>query len=322
MMGSRERSGTTIDQRVRSDGVSPRRFAPNVERVGVVFVNAYLVGEPNGPWALVDTGLPNSGRSIRRAAEVRFGAGRPPEAIVLTHGHVDHAGSVVELASAWDVPVYAHSLEMPFLTGRASYPPADPTVGGTLGFVSRFLPRRGVDLGTRVRALPADGTVPGMPGWRWIHTPGHTAGHVSLFRDADGVLIAGDALATVNQDSAVAMVTQRRELSLPPAPFTTDWREGRESVRRLATLRPFTLAAGHGLPVRGPDVAAALERFAGVFEPPRTGRYVGRPARTDESGIVEVPPPVADPLPVRLLAGGVAAAAVVALARRRAAARA
>ena len=42
-----------------------------------------------------------------------------------------------------------------------------------------------------------------MPGWRWVHTPGHTAGHVSLFRDADRTLIAGDAFVTTKQESAL-----------------------------------------------------------------------------------------------------------------------
>ena len=56
------------------------------------------------------------------------GAGAPPEAIVLTHGHFDHAGSALQLAEYWDVPIYAHRLEMPYLTGKADYPPPDPTI--------------------------------------------------------------------------------------------------------------------------------------------------------------------------------------------------
>ena len=60
--------------------------------------------------------------------------------------------------------------------------------------LSSLYPRGPIDLGQRVRSLPSDGSVPGMPGWRWIFTPGHTAGHVSLWRDEDALLLAGDEL--------------------------------------------------------------------------------------------------------------------------------
>jgi glyoxylase-like metal-dependent hydrolase (beta-lactamase superfamily II) len=294
-----------------------------VERVPIVFVNAYLLDAAAGAWVLVDTGTPGAAGRIRRAAERRYGPGARPEAIVLTHGHVDHAGTVVALATAWDVPVYAHPLELPYLTGRSDYPPKDPTVGGALGFMSRLLPARGVDLGARACPLPGDGEVPGLPGWRWVHTPGHTAGHVSLFRDADRTLVAGDALATVDQDSAIEMlVTQRPAFGVPPAPFTTDWDTGRESVVRLAELRPSVVAAGHGRPVRGPHVADDLARFASEFTRPVRGRYAHHPAHADERGVTWVPPAVPDPLQRQLLLGAAVAGGLYAVARSRRRARA
>ena len=309
--------GTTVDQPVRGEHTSSTAFAVGVERVVTVFVNAYLVGEAGEPWVLVDTGLPNFAWQIRSAIEHRFGRGHPPDAIVLTHGHFDHVGNVLELADYWDVPVYAHPLEMPFLTGRSSYPPVDPTVGGALGFMARVFPKRRLNLGKRVKPLPADGSIPGVGDWRWIHTPGHTPGHVSLFRDSDRVLLAGDALATLNQDSAIAMVTQGLKFSVPPAPLTIDWTQARESVERLAALEPWAVAAGHGLPAVGPHVAEDLQRFARRFTPPRRGRYVSEPARANETGIVYVPPAPPDPLPMRLAVAGLAAAAAWLVVRRR-----
>ena len=89
--------------------------------------------------------------------------------------------------------MYAHRDEAPYLDGRADYPPPDPTVGGFESQLARLYPRRGTDVGDRLRTLPDDGTVPGLPGWRWVATPGHTVGHVSLFRDGDATLVAGDA---------------------------------------------------------------------------------------------------------------------------------
>ncbi len=308
---------TTRDEPIHSAHLIAREPADDVGRLYVAFVNLYFAGARNSSWVLVDTGLPHAAGLVKSRAAERYGANRRPEAIVLTHGHFDHAGNALALAEEWDVPIYAHPLELPYLTGRSDYPPQDPTVGGALGFMSRAFPHSGIDLGARVRPLPADGTVPGMPGWRWIHTPGHTAGHVSLFRDRDGFLIAGDAFATVDQDSALSMFNLRTEFSVPPAPLTTDWTAARASVEQLAALRPRTIGAGHGRPVRGGDVADALQRFADRFAPPVGGRYSLQPAVTDERGLVSVPPAVADPLPKRLLVAGVVAGAAYLAMRRR-----
>jgi len=301
----------TVDTKVRSARRSGSEFAPGVFRLPVLFVNVFLVREPGHPGVLVDTGLPWFGGGVRRKVEARLGG--PPAAIVLTHGHFDHAGNAEELADLWDVPIYAHPLELPFLTGRSDYPPHDPTVGGASGLLARGFPHHGFDLRRRVQALPADGSVPGLPGWSWLHTPGHTAGHVALFRPSDRTLLVGDALATFDMSSALSLVTQRRELSLPPASFTTDWQTARTSVWDLAELRPRALGAGHGRTVQGPKVAIDLARLARVFAPPRRGRYVEHPARTNAQGIVELPPPVHDPLPKQLLLAGLTAGALFAL---------
>ena len=301
------------DQPVHVEPVDERLPAADVGRVYVAFVSAYLVGEPGGAWALVDTGLPHLSALLRRRVEHQYG-GRPPEAIILTHGHFDHAGNALDLARGWDVPVYAHPLELPYLSGRSAYPPTDPTVGGALGLMSRAFPSSGTNLGDRVHPLPDDGTVPGLPEWRWLHTPGHTAGHVSLWRDRDRVLLAGDALATVDQDSPWSPLNLHAQFSVPPAPLTTDWTAARASVELLASLRPRTVLAGHGAPVHGPQVAEDLERFAREFTPPRGGRYSERPAIADLHGVVDVPPPVHDPLPRQALmvAGLVAGGALLA----------
>lgn len=285
---------------------SPSEIASDVAYQRIVFVNVYFIGRPNSRWTLIDTGLPWSASRIIRTVEDRYGKGARPASILLTHGHFDHAGSAKALADHWDVPIYAHRLEMPFLTGKSDYPPADPTVGGALAFLSRGMPTKGQDLGNRVSLLPADGSVPGLPGWRWYHTPGHTAGHVSYFRESDRMLIAGDALATVNQESAVTMVTLTPELRNPPLPMTTDWRAARESVELLASLHPSAIAAGHGVPVTGPQLASSLQEFADHFLPPSHGRYAHVPAVSNEDGVQYVPPTVPDPLPK--IAAGIAVA--------------
>ena len=290
-----------------AENASPgTEVAHGVTSLTTIFANVYFVGASGAPWILVDTGLPKFAGLIRRAALRRYGAGARPAGIILTHGHFDHAGSALDLATVWDVPIYAHPLELPYLTGKSDYPPQDPTMGGAIAFMSRFFPHEGYNFGARVRPLPEDGSVPGMPGWRWLHSPGHTPGHVSFFRDADRLLLAGDAVATTDMDSWAAQITWSREFDRPPAPFTADWQAVHRSVEQLAALRPRTVAAGHGRPLAGPRVAEELQRFAADFAPPRAGRYAGRPVQADENGLVSVPPRVPDPLPKRVAGAAVA----------------
>ena len=279
-------------------------LAANVARLRIGFVNVYFVGAPRaqepdsaaGPWALVDAGLAMGAAQILDVAAARYGPDARPAAIILTHGHFDHVGALEALLNVWDVPVYAHPFEVPFLTGHADYPPPDPTVGGGLmARLSPLSPERGLDLGDRVRPLPTNRVVPGMPGWRWVHTPGHAPGHVSLYREYGRFLIAGDAVTTTKQESLYSVVTQKQELHGPPAYFTIDWEKARRSVLVLAALQPTVIASGHGQPMQGPTAARELAALAREFdrrERPRRGRYVSQPVATDEEGIVSLPPPV------------------------------
>lgn len=312
-----------VTRQRRTDTSVLVNVAPDVVGLQLSMANLYFVGESGAgdrSWALIDAGLAFSVGTIASAAKQRFGSESRPAAIILTHGHFDHVGAVEKLAKYWDAPVYAHELEMPYLTGKSDYPPPDPTVGGGLiTCMSRFFPRSGINLGSRVHVLPSGGSVPGMPGWRWIHTPGHTAGHVSLFRDADRVLIAGDAFVTVRQESALAVLSQRREIRRPPAYYTTDWPSARRSVRELAMLQPSVAATGHGLPMYGERLRQELDALAQDFDRaaiPAHGRYVREPAITDQRGVVYVPRPAPDPTLAVLAAVGIAAVLGTAAARR------
>ena len=277
---------------------SVEELTADLARLRTGFVNVYFAGAPHGgapSWALVDTGLNMGAAKILSVAADRFGIDSRPAAIILTHGHFDHVGALEALLGVWDVPVYAHTAELPFLTGEADYPPPDLTLGGgVITRLSPLVPERGIDLGDRVRALPLNGDVPGMPGWRWIHTPGHAPGHVSLFRPRDRVLIAGDAISTARQESAYAVLTQRQELAGPPASFTIDWDKAERSVATIASLQPLVLAAGHGEPMRGEslrDELAAVSRDFNRRVRPAQGRYVQRPAIEDEEAVVALPAP-------------------------------
>ena len=304
----------------------PSQIAPGLAYLRDRIVNVAFIGSSDGrdsPWVLVDAGLGGSAARIARAAESLYGPDAVPAAIVLTHGHFDHVGSLRELVRRWDVPVYAHELELPYLTGRSSYPPPDPVVGGgAMAFFSRFYPRKPIDLGDKVLALPADGGVPSAGEWRWIHTPGHAPGHVSFFRDSDHALVAGDAFVTTKQESLLAVATQRPEVHGPPAYYTPDWRAADESVQTLLALDPDVAVTGHGIAMRGDRLKRGLQDLADNFRAraiPLRGRYVREPAVADRSGVVYVPPPVPDPVGRAVMGVAVAAVAAVALnaVRRR-----
>jgi glyoxylase-like metal-dependent hydrolase (beta-lactamase superfamily II) len=255
--------------------------ATGVVGLRILFVNVFAIAHADG-WVLVDGGLYGSAGRISKWARNHFGETRPT-AIVLTHAHFDHVGALDTLLDDWDVPVYAHVDELPYATGDREYPPPDPRVGGgMMARMAALYPRKPIDLGPRVHALPLDHSVPPLPDWRWIHTPGHTAGHVSFFRDADRALVVGDAFCTTKQESFFAVATQHTELHGPPAYFTTDWDAARESVRNLAALQPAFIAPGHGHPMAGAETTRALLELAARFDElarPEHGRYVERPTR-------------------------------------------
>lgn len=282
----REQSATAE----RTLGSNSWLVAPGVYRIKDIFVNMYLIQNREGTeWVLVDTGLKTSASKIRSLAAQLFGRGSRPKAIIMTHGHFDHRGALPELTEAWGVPVYCHHQERPYLTGQASYPPPDPSVGGgAMALLSFAYPKGPINVEAYLRELPADGSIAELEDWRWTHTPGHTPGHISLFREKDGVLLAGDAFVTTMQESLLAVATQKKYVCGPPKYFTPDWGAAARSVRELAALEPNVIATGHGHAMYGDVARKQLHKLAREFWKrgmPATGRYVKEPASFDEAGI-------------------------------------
>jgi glyoxylase-like metal-dependent hydrolase (beta-lactamase superfamily II) len=269
------------------------QVAPGVWGMRIVFVNIYMVETGDNEWVLIDAGLYGSAGKIKRMAEALFGPDNPPKAIILTHGHFDHVGALKDLIRTWKVQVYAHILEMPYLTGHSSYPPPDPSVGGgLLSSLSFLFPKKPIQLGSYVHALAKDGHLPYMPDWISIHTPGHSPGHISLLRGRDKLLIVGDAFVTTKQESVLSVMTQAKVVSGPPKYFTTNWITAGTSVKKLRDLMPEVAATGHGRPMYGEELHAGLDKLVDNFEElaiPKHGRYVQEPAKTNKQGVQYVP---------------------------------
>lgn len=214
--------------------------AGDVSRIALApraLLNAYLVGD-----VLVDAGMRGQGGGIVRAL-----AGRPVARHVLTHAHADHAGGSATAVRGLRLgPVACAAGDLDDL--RAGRSPALALPGALRPLdrvLGRYAPVEAVE-------LTAGDTV--GPGFVVVPTPGHTPGHVSLWRAADRVLIAGDVLMGLDPRTA------RPDLRLPPPFDQPDPAAVRASARRLADLDPHTILFGHGPPLT--DAAPRLRALA------------------------------------------------------------
>lgn len=111
--------------------------------------NVIFIGSPDSQdWVLVDAGLPYGSSELLEKASERFGAGVRPKAVILTHGHFDHVGGLIDIVEKWQVPIYAHSSELQYLKGEQRYPEPDGTVeGGLIAKISPMFPKEPINLG-------------------------------------------------------------------------------------------------------------------------------------------------------------------------------
>jgi glyoxylase-like metal-dependent hydrolase (beta-lactamase superfamily II) len=131
--------------------------------------------------------------------------------------------------------------------------------------MSFIYPNKPINIKDRLRELPADGIVPDLTEWKYFHTPGHSPGHISLFRENDKLLIAGDAVVSTNQQSAISVITQKKVLHGPPRYFTPDWSAAAKSVKTLADIKPGIVATGHGQTLYGPEIKTQLKQLSKNF---------------------------------------------------------
>jgi glyoxylase-like metal-dependent hydrolase (beta-lactamase superfamily II) len=254
---------------------------------GIMRSNVYFV-RSGSSWVLIDAASKNCAQLIRKTAESLFGADARPASILLTHDHPDHAGSALELARMWDCPVYLHPDELPLavnnnLSTIKKY--ANPLDRWLILPMLRLMPRRRVEsmlakesLKEVARAFEPGAAVPGLPDWECVPAPGHTPGQVAFFRASDRVLIASDAVLTVDLNSPWGMLLwtlriNRPRVSGPPWYSTWDKPMAKQSVAVLAGLEPHVLASGHGVPMAGNGTARELralaEHYTGRKQPRR-----------------------------------------------------
>jgi hydroxyacylglutathione hydrolase len=216
-----------------------RGFPPNA-------INVYLVGD-----VLVDAATRQAQRRIFRQI-----AGRPLVAHALTHVHPDHQGSSHAVCERYGIPLWCGEGDAP----RMESPGA--VIGeklwhsdrAALRWYASFQRRWWVGPPHRVDRVLREGDE--VAGFTVLDSPGHSVGHIALWRDADRTLIAGDVLNNMN------LLTGVPGLHEPPDFFNVDSAQNRASIRKLAELRPALACFGHGPPLRDPgklaDFAARL----------------------------------------------------------------
>jgi glyoxylase-like metal-dependent hydrolase (beta-lactamase superfamily II) len=185
-----------------------------------------------------------------RAAAVRFGGIRR---IVLGHADCDHRGG----AAALDAPIYCHALDRSAAESGSPY--RDYWNLSLLSAWARpVYPRllASWDGG----AVPITGTLAEgdeVAGFRVLHMPGHAPGLITLYREEDGLALVSDLLYTLNPETGIGNAAH-----VPHPAFNLDTNQARESIRRLAAMRPKAVWAGHAKPVAGDDVELQLQRAA------------------------------------------------------------
>ena len=204
-----------------ADGVwQLRGFPPNA-------INVFLVED-----VLIDAATRHAGRRILSQLK-----GHRVSAHALTHAHGDHQGASNEVCEALGLPFWvgehdADAAERPELIRERQ--PDHPL--NALFFKTMAGPGRKVD------RLLREGDE--LAGFRVLHVPGHSVGHVALWRESDRVLVAGDVL---NSQDPLTGLPGLRE---PKTFFTPDPAQNRRSARRLGELEPALVLLGHGPPVR------------------------------------------------------------------------
>jgi glyoxylase-like metal-dependent hydrolase (beta-lactamase superfamily II) len=198
-------------------------------------INCYLAED-----VLVDAGRTWDRRRIFAELE-----GREISMVALTHVHPDHQGVAKDVCEARGVPLACHTEDVDAMEGRRPVQEASASnpVNRLIASIWQGPPHK-VD-----RVLEEGDEV---AGFRIVHTPGHSRGHVLFFRESDRVVICGDVIRNMSYATGLPGIKE------PPPLFTYDMEENRRSIRKLAELEPSLILPGHGPAVTD---MAAFERF-------------------------------------------------------------
>lgn len=213
-------------------------LAPGVWRLKEVpapTINCYLAED-----VLIDAGRTWDRRRIFAELE-----GREISMVALTHVHPDHQGAAKAVCEARGVPLACHAEDVDAMEGRRPVQEASAS-----NPVNRLIASIWQGPPYKVERVLQEGDE--VAGFRIVHTPGHSRGHVLFFRESDRVVICGDVIRNMSYATGLPGIKE------PPPLFTYDMEENRRSIRKLAELNPSLILPGHGPAVTD---MGAFERF-------------------------------------------------------------
>jgi hydroxyacylglutathione hydrolase len=214
-------------------------------------MNIYFV-EGEGETVQFDAGSKAMVKAARAAA-ADLGVSR----VVLGHAHADHRGT----AAAMGLPVQCHPDEVADAESDASIAPyfdLSRLPVAPIRWIYPFLLRRWDGGAVKIEGTVDEGNE--VAGFRVVHFPGHAPGLIGLWRESDRVALVSDVVYLI--DSARLRALPPGEVSVPHPAWAWDHERAKDSVRKLATLEPAVVCAGHGEPLRGEDLRERLERGA------------------------------------------------------------
>ncbi|HTP60399.1 MAG TPA: MBL fold metallo-hydrolase, partial [Spirochaetia bacterium] len=218
-----------------------------------------LLWDKDNGATLIDTGVPGSDAAIGEHLQ-RLGLGwKDVRRIIITHQDIDHIGGANAAVKASNAEVLAHGEDIPYIQGDRRLIKMDPSR------IETMLQSVPAEQRERVRQLflnppkvhvnraLADGEkLPYGGGMVVIHTPGHTPGHISLYLQADRLLISGDALRSENG-----------VLQGPSPNATADLAQATASLRKLLDYPIDRVLCYHG-GLTNPGAMARLRELAGA----------------------------------------------------------
>ena len=178
---------------------------PGVYRIFDSFVNVYLVDRGDHLVA-VDTGIETTcGKILDAVGEI----GKPLKAIILTHGHLDHTGSLKCLRERTEAVIAAHRDE-----------------------VEGIAEKTGIEPDVKLQ----DGEV--FERFKVLHKPGHTRGSICLLDEGTKSLFVGDLV-----------VERNGRLEEVPQQYSLDPEMNRKRIVELLEVDFENLLPAHGKPL-------------------------------------------------------------------------
>lgn len=210
------------------------------------WTNCFLLVE-NGEAVLIDTALfPNSGR-IAKLLELYGLDWTALKAILLTHGHLDHAANAHRIKALSGAQVHAYRLEQLHIDGAYPYKGINH-ICGALEALGRFV--------LRYRPVPIDVVIEDgdvlhyWGGLRVVHLPGHTTGHCGFYSERHDLLFCGDLFSN-----------QIKPHLSPPWFTTAAWRYP-DTFAKVRQLNPHGILPCHSWEQDPRQCKLAFERVA------------------------------------------------------------